>query len=193
MEELERNQLLNAVLIIESVAFILALALIYIFSIDVLSLLTISLKDLLVVIISTTILTASNLIVVYILPKYIHFFKPIRKAYDEVCVLVINADWFVIIVVAIFSGIAEELLFRGAIQQEFGIVIASLVFGFCHMANRITLAYGLYTILIGFFMGGLLIYTGSMFVPVLVHIINNVISIPFMQRNYKQIYKTKSV
>lgn len=187
MEELERNQLLKAVLIVESIVFIVAIAFIFLFGIDVLSLFTVTLKDLIVVMLATIILIASNFFVVYVLPKYIPFFKPIRKAYDEVCGLVINADWFIIIVVAVFSGIAEEFLFRGAIQQQFGIVVASLVFGFCHIANKITIAYGLYAIVIGFFMGALLIYTGSLIVPMLVHIINNAVSIPFMQWNYRRI------
>ena len=187
MEELERNQLLKAVLMVESMVFIAAIAFIFLFGIDVLSLLTVTLKDLIVVMFATMILIASNFIVVYVLPNYIPFFKPLRKAYDEVCGLVINADWFVIVVVALFSGIAEEFLFRGAIQQQFGIVVASLVFGFCHIANKITIFYGLYAIVIGFFMGELLIYTGSLIVPILVHIINNAIAMPIMQRNYKKI------
>lgn len=186
MEELERNHLLKAVLAIETMAFIVALGFIYLFKIDVLSLLSFNLKDLIVVIVAIIVLTVINMLIVYVLPKYIPFFKPMRKSYDEVCSLVINADWFVIVVVAIFSGIAEELLFRGAIQQQFGILIASILFGLCHVANKETIFYGLYAIVIGLFMGVLLIYTGSLIVPVLIHIINNAIAIPVMQWNYRK-------
>ena len=38
-----------------------------------------------------------------------------------------------LVLVSIFSGVGEEAFFRGAVQQEFGLVVASLLFGLAHI------------------------------------------------------------
>ncbi|HEX7170127.1 MAG TPA: CPBP family intramembrane glutamic endopeptidase, partial [Rubrobacter sp.] len=47
--------------------------------------------------------------------------------------LVDGADSASLVLVSVFSGVGEEAFFRGAVQQEFGLVVASLVFGLAHI------------------------------------------------------------
>lgn len=88
----------------------------------------------------------------------------------------------VIIVVAVLAGISEEFLFRGTIQSIIGkavknqhlvIWIAAIIFSAIHMQF-----YGfLPRMLMGAYFGYLLLYTRSIWVPVLAHFVNNLISV----------------
>lgn len=57
---------------------------------------------------------------------------------------------FVAIVLALSSGIGEEVLFRGAIQPRFGMVLSALLFAFLHAQ------YGFTWVLLGLFLIGMI-------------------------------------
>lgn len=92
------------------------------------------------------------------------------------------ALWFNIFMVALLPAIGEELLFRGIIQRIFvnwtknyhwGIWLAAIIFSGFHMQF-----YGfLPRMLLGAMFGYLLIWTGSMWVPILAHFINNTMGV----------------
>lgn len=92
------------------------------------------------------------------------------------------ALFFNIFMVAILPAIGEELLFRGIIQrifinwtksQHWGIWIAAIIFSAFHMQF-----YGfLPRMLLGAMFGYLLVWTGSMWVPMLAHFINNTMGV----------------
>ena len=63
---------------------------------------------------------------------------------------------------ALVSAIAEELLFRGAIQPHLGWVGTSLLFGAAHLApRRELLPWTLMAVGAGFLLGGLVIHAGD--------------------------------
>ncbi|MBF0565182.1 MAG: CPBP family intramembrane metalloprotease [Nitrospirae bacterium] len=68
--------------------------------------------------------------------------------------------------ISVVAGICEESLFRGVLQAKFGLIAASLVFGFLHFVN---LAYFVFAVLMGFYLGWLFVYFKGLFVPVAVH------------------------
>ncbi|MFB6230311.1 MAG: lysostaphin resistance A-like protein, partial [Salinibacter sp.] len=80
-----------------------------------------------------------------------------------------------LVLLALASGIGEEVLFRGWLQAEVGLVAASLLFGAAHVWDRAAWPYGLYAAAMGGMLGGLLVVTGSLWVPALAHAVNNLL------------------
>ena len=191
MKELKRDELVKVVVLIEFSVIVLTFILSYFFKIDILSKIIITVDNTLIALVATLILLISNIIAVFVLPKYITLLKSLREAYDEVSALVVEADIPSIIAIALISGFAEELLFRGILQPLLGIVFASLIFGFLHVGNKKLLSYGIYAVFIGYYLGSLLIFTGSLWPPILVHILNNAFAVPFMKRNYYKLQELK--
>ena len=74
-----------------------------------------------------------------------------------------------VVVIALAAGIGEELLFRGALQPEIGLLPASLVFGALHMGGRGTLTFGCWVALMGAALGWLAAATGGLLAPVVAH------------------------
>ena len=83
-----------------------------------------------------------------------------------------------LIMIAIIPAIGEELLFRGVIQRIFcewtgnkhvGIIIAAIVFSAFHLQF-----YGfLPRLAMGIFFGYLFLWSGSLWLPILAHFVNN--------------------
>jgi membrane protease YdiL (CAAX protease family) len=88
---------------------------------------------------------------------------------------------FNIIVVCVLAGIGEEFIFRGVLQNLFGRVmknphaviwIVAILFSAIHFQF-----YGFITrMLLGAWLGYLLYYTKTLWIPVLVHFTNNLVS-----------------
>ena len=74
-----------------------------------------------------------------------------------------------VIVIAAAAGIGEELLFRGVLQPEIGLIPASLVFGVLHMGGRGTLAFGCWVAIMGAALGWLAAATGGLLAPIVAH------------------------
>lgn len=80
---------------------------------------------------------------------------------------------------ALASGVAEELFFRGALQAEVGIVWASLIFGAAHFLPRRELAlWSVYAVAMGFGLGALYDWTGQLAAPIAAHVLVNGINLP---------------
>ncbi len=88
--------------------------------------------------------------------------------------LVDGADRSGLVLVSIFSGVGEETFFRGALQPEFGLVIASLAFGLVHVGpDRRYLVWTAWALLAGFMFGALYEITGGILAPILAHCTHN--------------------
>ena len=80
---------------------------------------------------------------------------------------------------ALASGLAEEMFFRGAVQAEVGIVWASLLFGAAHFLPRRELAlWSVYAVAMGFGLGALYDWTGQLVAPIAAHVLVNGINLP---------------
>ncbi len=92
---------------------------------------------------------------------------------DTISGLMIN-----LFMVALLPALGEEMVFRGVLQPLFirlvknvhlGIFIAALLFGMMHLQF-----YGLIPrVLLGMFLGYFYFYTSSLWVPILMHFLNN--------------------
>lgn len=91
----------------------------------------------------------------------------------SVATLIVN-----ILIIGVFAGLSEELLFRGCFQRLLttsGVNrhVAVWVVAFCFSAMHFQLFGFVPRMLLGAFFGYLLLWTGSVWTPVAAHILNN--------------------
>ncbi|MEJ7841846.1 MAG: CPBP family intramembrane glutamic endopeptidase [Rubrobacter sp.] len=108
-----------------------------------------------------------------------------RKLAEELAPsLVDRADRSGLVLVAIFSGVGEEVFFRGAVQQEFGILIASVAFGLAHVGpDRRYLLWSAWAVLAGLVFGLLFEATGGLLAPVVAHAAHNAATLLIWKRS----------
>ena len=91
-----------------------------------------------------------------------------------------------LLLVSLFSGVGEEVFFRGAVQQEFGLVAASLLFGVVHVGpDRRYLVWTLWAIAAGFLFGVLYDVSGGLLAPILAHAAHNAATLLLWKRSRK--------
>jgi membrane protease YdiL (CAAX protease family) len=89
------------------------------------------------------------------------------------------------LLLAVASGLAEEMLFRGALQPRAGWLVASLLFGLMHFVpRREFLPWTVFAVLAGMLFGWLFATTGNLVAPVAAHMIVNGINLPILVRRY---------
>ncbi len=121
--------------------------------------------------------------------RHSSFLQTIKRLIEEdVSPLFHNVDFATVLVIAIASGVAEELFFRGVLQAQIGIWFSSLVFGLVHIWKKTAVLYGIYAALIGLLFGGMYALSGSLWVPALAHVVNNFMAILYYI-HYRHSYK----
>ncbi|MGH7859755.1 MAG: lysostaphin resistance A-like protein [Candidatus Binatia bacterium] len=88
-----------------------------------------------------------------------------------------------ITILAVFSGLSEEIFFRGVLQAEVGIVAASLLFGLLHPLN---LSYVIWAASVGFAFGLLYQMTGSLVPSILCHGAYNFAALLYLRYWYQE-------
>ncbi|MGI8910713.1 MAG: CPBP family intramembrane glutamic endopeptidase [Rubrobacteraceae bacterium] len=89
-----------------------------------------------------------------------------------------------LMLLSLFSGVGEEAFFRGAVQPEFGILVASIVFGLVHIGpDRRYLAWTVWALFAGFLFGALYIVTGGILAPVVAHVSHNAATFVLWKRS----------
>jgi membrane protease YdiL (CAAX protease family) len=90
-----------------------------------------------------------------------------------------------VVVLALASGLGEEAFFRGALQPQVGLVIASLLFGLAHLVPRRELApWAGFAFLAGVLLGALFDYTGNLLAPAVAHILVNGVNLYWLSRTF---------
>ena len=119
------------------------------------------------------------------------FLPTLREISEELAPrLVDGAASTSLVLVAIFSGVGEEAFFRGALQQEFGLVVASLVFGLAHIGpDRRYLLWTLWAILAGFVFGAVYDLSGGLLAPVIAHAGHNAATLLLWKRSRRGLVK----
>ena len=107
--------------------------------------------------------------------------------------LIDGTDRGSLLLVSAFSGVGEEAFFRGAVQQEFGLVAASVLFGLAHVGpDRRYLVWTAWATLAGFVFGGLYEVTGGLLAPVLAHAAHNAAMLLLWKRSRERDGKTSA-
>lgn len=81
----------------------------------------------------------------------------------------------------LLPGLSEELLFRGVMLPEFGlnfegILISSACFGVLHLSNLKQWSYVVWATCIGALLGYSAIWTGNLLVPIVAHVLTNLVA-----------------
>jgi uncharacterized protein len=83
-----------------------------------------------------------------------------------------------VIALAVLSGIAEELFFRGAVQGSFGWLAAALVFALLHTGpGRALRLWTLFALIAGLLFGGLMELRGNLLGPIVAHFLVNAVNL----------------
>lgn len=131
------------------------------------------------------------------LPESLHLMEESAKQITEKIILInpsFSALMINIVVMAMLPAIAEEFFFRGIIQQTIhrisnnkhvAIWMTAFIFSFIHFQF-----YGFFPrIFLGALLGYIFVYSKSLWIPILVHFINNALSILL----FRQYHDNKSV
>lgn len=89
-----------------------------------------------------------------------------------------------LVLVSIFSGVGEEAFFRGAVLQEFGLVISSILFGLAHIGpDRRYLVWTVWAVLAGFVFGAIFEVSDGLLAPVVAHAGHNAATLLLWKRS----------
>jgi hypothetical protein len=105
-----------------------------------------------------------------------------RRSADVYLDLVIKPLlWLDLLWLGLLPGLSEELLFRGVMLPSFGlnlnaVIISSLLFGVLHLNGVQQWPYVVWATVVGFCLGYSALATGNLLVPIVAHIITNIVS-----------------
>lgn len=117
-----------------------------------------------------------NLFLVYLFPNFIDNSMPevLKEQFEAIA---LSSPIMALLAVGIFAPIAEEVLFRGAIfnliKDNVGKYVALFVSSILFALIHLNIYQASYTIFIGLFLGIIIMKTGSLWLPVIFHIIYN--------------------
>jgi membrane protease YdiL (CAAX protease family) len=87
-------------------------------------------------------------------------------------------------VLALTSGVAEELFFRGGMQPVLGLLATSVIFGALHVGPReVFPAWAIWAFLLGLVLGSIFALTGMLWGPILAHVWINQRNMMFLKRD----------
>ncbi len=105
-----------------------------------------------------------------------------RQSADIYLELVLKPLTFLdLIWLGLLPGMSEELLFRGVMLPAFGLnilglSISSICFGVLHLSGKQQWPYVIWATIVGFALGFSALSTGNLLVPIIAHIVTNLIS-----------------
>ncbi|OKH24126.1 abortive phage infection protein [Hydrococcus rivularis NIES-593] len=105
-----------------------------------------------------------------------------RRSADAYLELVIKPlIWPDLIWLGLLPGLSEELLFRGVMLPALGldltaVIFSSLLFGILHLSGRQQWPYVVWATVVGFALGYSAWMTGNLLVPIVAHILTNLVS-----------------
>ena len=86
-----------------------------------------------------------------------------------------------LVLIAAAAGIGEEILFRGALQPEVGLIWSSVIFGGLHTSSRETLAFGVWAMFMGYGLGFLAAGTNGLLAPTVAHGVYDAVAIGYLR------------
>ncbi len=112
------------------------------------------------------------------------FLTPLQELEREFRRVFGNTSKRSIIALAILSGVAEELVFRGTLQPWIGYTAASIVFGCLHFVpSAVFLPWTLFALGAGFLFGWLFEERASLVAPISAHIVVNALNLLVIVRH----------
>jgi len=88
-----------------------------------------------------------------------------------------------VVALALLSGFAEELFFRGAVQGAWGWPLATLLFALLHVGPGAAFrVWPIFAALAGLLFAGLMLWRGNLLAPVLAHALVNAVNLGRLAR-----------
>ncbi len=106
---------------------------------------------------------------------------PMTRMTKSLAELIGPVRWSHAVLLAVLSGLAEEILFRGALWPHLGLVGTTLLFGLVHVLPRRSMwVYPLFATLAGLLFGLLREGTQSIWPCVLAHVVVNALNLAWI-------------
>ena len=90
-----------------------------------------------------------------------------------------KSHWLQILFLSVCAGLGEEILFRGYFQTEFGIHVASIIFGALH---SLSVTYFLIATAMGYYLGYVFNVTESIWVVIGIHALYDFMALMILRR-----------
>ena len=132
------------------------------------------------------------------LPLFLGLYGTIRSSWpvlvrfrhvieEQVVPLFAGCSAWEIAAISILAGVGEEALFRGVIQTNFAgamgvvpaLLVTSVLFGLVHF---VTSTYAVMAGVIGLYLGVISIWSGNLFVPMVIHALYDFVALMFLAR-----------
>lgn len=117
---------------------------------------------------------------------------PYQRASGDYMALVLKPlKPFDLIWLGLLPGISEEILFRGILLEIWGtgweaVSLSSTLFGVAHLLSPKMWPYGVWAGVVGLVMAVSFVLSGNLLVPISAHVVTNILSGSFWQRQYHQ-------
>jgi len=83
-----------------------------------------------------------------------------------------------VLVISALAGVSEEVFFRGVLQREIGVLLASLIFGLFHAVG---LPYALWATAVGSYLGFLAQWHGNLSAPIVAHTMIDIVGLLYIR------------
>ena len=111
-------------------------------------------------------------------------FPTARQLEDRLAELLGPIDLSEVVALALLSGFAEELFFRGAVQGSWGWLPATVLFALLHTGpGPVFRLWTLFAAIAGLVLAALMIWRGNLLAPVLAHGLLNGINLARLERS----------
>ncbi len=119
----------------------------------------------------TLLVTIGITLAVHVLSRLAHAGLPsLRHGARDIQRLLGRLTPIQVAAVALASGIGEEMLFRGWLMHETGLLVSSIIFGVVHFPpNRQWFYWPFFAFAMGLVLGWLYLWSGSLLFPILLH------------------------
>jgi membrane protease YdiL (CAAX protease family) len=185
---LDRVLILNITIVVEAVLLLLATLWSQFGEIDLLSLFRLNRNIVGIGLASGVLIASSGLILLWLGNKFeaIKWLDSLKKiVVDELTPLFKTLNVADIFMVAASSGFCEEVFFRGVVQNQLGLFLSALLFGFFHCPTPRHFPYGVWALCAGAFLGWLLIQTSSIWTPIFAHSLSNFLVLLYLRYGRK--------
>ncbi len=186
---LDRVVILNITVVVEAVLLLVATFWSQLADLPLMPLFVASRLALTTGLLAGLVTAASGFFLLWLAKRFASSFKWLEQLraiiLDEVAPLFATFTFLDILLVAAVSGFCEEVFFRGVIQAQLGLVPASMFFAVFHCPSLRHLPYGIWAFAAALFLGWLLIFTGSLWAPILAHALSNLIVLTFLRFRLK--------
>ena len=118
------------------------------------------------------------------------FFPGYKGLKNEITELLGSISFPTAIYLALISAVGEELLFRGALQPYFGLVLTSIIFGLLHVGPTSGISmWSIWAFVAGLLLGWMFEESQLLWPSIATHFLVNGVSLNLIRHSYKESHK----